>query len=668
MLDEMKKLIEELLKYCDFYYNKNISLISDYEYDKKYDRLVELENSTGVVYPNSPTQRVGYETVSDLEKVEHNHPMLSLDKTKDIKTIVKFLGNNKGIGMLKMDGLTISLMYQNGVLVSAETRGNGHIGENVLHTVKKFVNVPMTISIKEDVVVDGEAIIQTDIFKELNKINELQTREYGRKKGLEGDELERYIKDNSYKNPRNLCSGSVRQLNNKITESRKVKFIAWKCVKGSSINSFSDRLEFLKSIGFEIVPYIETDVANLERQIEYLKTEAERNKYPIDGIVFSYNDIKFGESLGHTSHHVRSQMAFKFYDEEEETILKDIEWTMGRTGVLTPTAIFEPVEIDGTEIERASLHNVSVMHNILGDTPHKGQTVYVAKMNMIIPQIVDADKEFSLHFNLSYPQHCPICNGKTEIRMDNDSKILVCTNENCKGKLLGRMSNFVSKEGMNIEGLSKKTLEKLIDIGMLTSYRDIYDLKDKKAILISLDGLGKKKVEKLLQEIEKSKNVSLKNFLVALGIPGIGLSGCKKLSELFEGSYERFRDSMNNGVKIDSLEDFGPAAQASVSDFWDSNKDEIEKLSSLMVWNNQETKCRKDFSGMTFVITGNLEKFSNRKELVDFIELRGGRVSGSVSKNTTYLVNNDLESTSSKNKKAKDLGVKIIQESFFENF
>ena len=665
MINEMKKLINELSEYCDSYYNRNISLISDYEYDKKYDRLVELEKLTGIIYPNSPTQKVGYEVVSELEKVEHNHPMLSLDKTKDLNDIIKFLGINKGISMLKMDGLTISLMYKDGSLVRAETRGNGHIGENVLHTVKQFTNVPLNIPIKEDLIVDGEAIIQTDDFKTLNKINENKLKAEAKIKGLDTKETEEYIKENLYKNPRNLCSGSVRQLNSEITKLRKVKFIAWKCIEGCLLDSFSERLEFLNSLGFEVVPYVRAESQSIHDQIEYLKQIAEEKHYPIDGIVFSYDSIRYSKSLGQTSHHVRSQIAYKFYDEEVETVLKDIEWTMGRTGVLTPTAVFEPVEIDGTEVERASLHNISVMHKILGETPHRGQTVYVSKMNMIIPQIVDSDREFSIHFNLTPPQYCPLCGGKTSVKMDNDSKILMCTNDSCKGKLLGRLSNFVSKEGMNIEGLSKKTLEKLIDVGVLSEYKDIYELKYHKTLLFSLEGFGRKKVNNLLNEIEDSRNVSLKNFLVALGIPGIGVSTCKLLAQSSKDDYYSFEVFMDEKFKFPDL---GPATSAALISFWEKHREEIEKLSSLMFWDTQNSEQKATLSGMTFVITGTLEQFSNRKELVEFIESRGGKVSGSVSKNTTYLINNDLESKSSKNKKAKELGVKIVPESFLKNF
>lgn len=649
-IDNMKMLIKELNKYRDSYYNHSVSLISDYEYDEKFDELKQLEEDTGVILSGSPTQEVGYEVKSNLQKVTHNHPMLSLDKTKSYEELVRFQNGKILIMMCKMDGLTISLKYVNGELVSAETRGNGEIGEDVLHNVKTFTNVPLKINTdKEIVVIDGEAIITYDDF---NKINEMLSEE------------------EKYKNPRNLASGSVRQLDSSIAAKRNLQFIAWKFVEGSTKNNFFERLVELQELGFTTVPKTLVPVYSapvdpifgIKNDIVLLKATAEEYGYPIDGMVLGYNDIKYGESLGMTSHHLRSQIAFKFYDEEVETVLKNIEWTMGKTGVLTPTAIFEPIEIDGTTVERASLHNVSILKDL---ELSYGDTITVYKANQIIPQVKE-NLDKSMTDICTPPSICPICGGKTQIVKDKDSESLVCTNPNCKGKFLGKCVHFVSKNAMNIDGLSEATLEKFIELGFIESFIDIYELKagfynD----IVVLNGFGKRSADKLMAAIEKSKQTTLDRFIYALCIPLIGKTASKTISEHFNGSFELFSEYGWN-FDYQLLDDFGYAMSQSITEYLKKNIKEVRELATYMTFKQPDVKKNSDsqtnLSGKVFVITGSLNNFANRDEAKEKIESLGGKVVGSVSKKTDYLVNNDINSTSGKNKKAKELGIPIITE------
>lgn len=661
MLKEMKSLIKEILYYNDAYYNKNQSLISDHEYDTKFDRLQQLERETGVIFPNSPTINVGAEVVSKLNKVEHNHPMLSLGKTKDAEEIKEFIGNKEALAMLKMDGLTITLTYRDGSLVGAETRGNGIVGENVLHNVKHINNVPMNIPVSGEFIVDGEAIIDLKTFEDINSDLIAKANAEGKAKGLTGEQLDEYIGDNSFKNARNLASGTVRQLDSNIAASRNAKFIAWKSIKGINSNDFCERLAKLSELGFDVVPYEIVAPDQVTGIIEKLKDKAKELQYPIDGIVFSYNDVAYGEKLGATTHHLRSQIAFKFYDDEKETVLRNVEWSMGRTGILTPVAVFEPIEIEGTTVERASLHNVTLFKGLeLGI----GDSIAVYKANMIIPQISD---NLTRTGTLDIPTTCPVCGEPVTIIKDNETEVLVCINPDCQGKLLNKISNFVSRQGMNINGFSKKSIEKLISIGILNNYLDIYSLKDKKALLISLDGFGKKKVTNLLEEIENSKKVTLDRFLCALGIPGVGTSKCRKISQIFHGSFDVLSEAIENRYNFSSIEDFGPVIHKNIYKFWRLNTEIIQKLASLMEW-EEEKHVDQKLNGKSFVITGKLQKMS-RAELKSKIESLGGKVSDSVSKNTSFLINNDSESYSSKNKKAKELNVPIIkEEDFYKKF
>lgn len=633
MLEEIKALVEELNKYCEAYYSRNESLVSDYEYDEKFDRLLTLEKESGIVLSNSPTNKVGSEVVSTLKKVQHNHPMLSLGKTKNPNEIAKFVGRKKALAMLKLDGLTISLRYNKGVLVSAETRGNGIVGEDVLHTVKTFTNVPLKINYEKELICDGEAVIDYDTF---NKIN---------------DSLPEEMK---YKNPRNLASGSVRQLDSKISSERGVKFILWKCIKGYEGNSFMESLDFCSSLGFDVVPYVE--VSDVKEAIKELKTHTE---IPIDGIVFSYDDIAYGKSLGSTGHHVRSQMAFKFYDEEVETVLKNIEWTMGKTGILTPTAVFEPVELEGTTVERASLHNVSIMKEL---ELSYGDTITVYKANQIIPQVKD-NLDRSLTDICFPPKKCPICGADLEVTKENATEVLMCTNAACEGKLINRISNFVAKSGMDITGLSKKTIEKLCSVGYVNSFLDIYNLSSKN--LLTLEGFGKKKVSNLLSEIEKSKTTSLENFLCALGIPGLGSSGSRKISNKFNGDFWKLSLEISNGFDFSNIEDFGEVLNKNIHSYWDAHIKEIHALARLMKWESERNAASNELDELSVVITGKLELFKNRQELKDAILSKGGRVTDSVTSKTTVLINNDSTSESSKNKKAKSLGIPVLTESEF---
>ena len=541
MLKRMQDLIKELNTYRDSYYNDSVSLVSDREYDKLFDELQILEKETGTVYSNSPTQTVGYEIRSQLREVKHNHPMLSLDKTKSVDDVKMFLNNKLGVGMLKMDGLTISLRYVKGKLVSAETRGNGEIGEDVLHTVKTFTNVPLTIDWEDELIVDGEAIITWEDFEVINKPLIEKAIEEATKMGLTGKEFDKYIKDNSYANPRNLASGSTRLLDAAIASERKLQFIAWKVVKGIANNSFRTRLMNLKGLGFTVVPYsaVYPDPIDLGHIIRDLTVVAIRFGYPIDGLVFGFDDVAYGDSLGATGHHLKSQLAFKFEDEVYETELLAIDWTMGKTGVLTPTAIFEPVEIDGTIVERASVHNVSILTEL---DLQIGDRIEVYKANQIIPQIkrnISAEERKESTY-IALPAYCPICEGYTEVKQDNESKVLVCTNPNCKGKLLGKLTHFCSKNAMDIDGLSEATLEKFIELGWVNEYKDLYNLSQYKERLMRLEGFGKKSVEKLLKAIEDSRTTTLERFIYSLSIPLIGRTASKAISKACKGSMTEF--------------------------------------------------------------------------------------------------------------------------------
>ena len=650
--ERIKELTKKLNEYRNAYYNESESIISDYEYDKLYDELEKLENETGLSFANSPTKTVGFEVKSELEKVKHTHPMLSLDKTKSVDDLRKFASDKDCILSLKMDGLTCLLTYENGVLVQAETRGNGDIGELITHNANVFENIPLTIEYKGHFEIEGEAIIT---YNDFNKINESLPE------------------DKKYKNPRNLVSGSVRQLDNKIAAQRHIKFIAWKIPtevpEGICSNSFLHRLMYTKDLGFEIVPLFtysgKSDKENLPDMIESLKTKAHDHGYPIDGLVMTYNDIQYGESLGLTGHHPRHSIAYKFYDEEFETTLKNIEWTMGKSGSLTPTAVFEPVEIDGTMVERASLHNMSIFKDL--ELSH-GDTITVYKANQIIPQVSD-NLDRTLNNLCVPPSTCPICGGETEIVKDNDTEVLMCSNSNCKGKLLGKLSAYVSRNKMNIDGLSEETLSKFIARGWLTCFSDIYKLKDYYIHMINMSGFGRKSIDKLLDSIEKSRSVELNRFIAALSIPGVGDSTAKDISKHCEYDFDTFVMRLIDKYNWSIIDGIGEKTSQQINEWIDdsSNREDFRKLlqTIIPVKPNEGNSTDNTLSGKNFVITGDVTQFKNRKELQKFIESKGGKVTGSVTSKTNWLINNDVESTSSKNKKARELGIPIISEKEF---
>lgn len=667
-IDRMKELVERLNLYRDEYYNESNSSVSDKEYDRLFDELVALEKNTGICMSNSPTQTVGYEVKSELEKVTHTHPMLSLDKTKSVEDLVRFADDKDFLLSLKMDGLTVLLTYENGVLVQAETRGNGEVGELITHNARVFENIPLRIDYKGHLEIEGEAIITYDNFEKINRPLIEKAKREADEKGLSGAEFEKYIKDNTYKNPRNLASGSTRQLDSNIAAQRHINFIVWKVPTDIS-GSFCDRLEIAKKLGFSIVPYIFTnDYEHIEFLINNLKEIAQTQSLPIDGLVVTYDDVKFGESLGMTGHHPRHSMAFKFEDEEVETTIIDVEWTIGKTGVLTPTVVFEPVEIDGTEIERASIHNVSIVKELkLGI----GDTVTVYKANMIIPQIAE---NLTQSNTLEIPAVCPVCGAATEIKKDNDTEVLICTNEDCHGKLLGKLVHFASKNAIDIDGLSEATLQFLIDKKWVASFCDLYKHLNNTDIYkewMKTPGFGKKSVDKLLAAIENSRKSTLERFLYAQSIPLIGRSASKDISSYCKGDIEIFCDMMTNGSSslFMDIDGFGKAMYESLIN-WKENhwieflnlKNEFDFKSALTGRNN---KVNNSLKSKIFVITGSLNNYANRDALVAEIESHGGKVAGSVSAKTSYLINNDKESNSSKNTKAKSLGVPIISEDDF---
>ena len=647
--ERIKELTKMLNEYRNAYYNESESIISDYEYDKLYDELEKLESETGLSYANSPTKTVGYEVKSELEKIKHSHPMLSLDKTKSVDDLRKFAGDKDCILSLKMDGLTCLLTYENGGLVQAETRGNGDIGELITHNANVFENIPLTIDYKGHFEIEGEAIITYDDFEKINKA---------------------LPEDKKYKNPRNLASGSVRQLDNRIAAQRHIKFVAWKVPAEVCSNSFLNRLKYAKELGFEIVPLFtysgkSNDKENLPEMIESLKIKAHDHGYPIDGLVMTYNDIQYGESLGLTGHHPRHSVAYKFYDEEFETTLNNIEWTMGKSGCLTPTAVFEPVEIDGTIVERASLHNMSIFKDL--ELSH-GDTITVFKANQIIPQVSD-NLDRTLNNLCIPPSTCPICGGKTEIVKDNDTEVLMCSNSNCKGKLLGKLSAFVSRNKMNIDGLSDETLSKFIARGWLTCFSDIYNLKDYYIHMINMSGFGRKSIDKLIDSIEKSRSVELNRFIAALSIPGVGDSTAKDISKHCEYDFDTFVMRLIDKYNWSVIDGIGEKTSQQINEWIDDsgNREDFRKLLQTIIPVNLNTNDNTDQSlaGKNFVVTGDVTQFKNRKELQKFIESKGGKVTGSVTSKTNWLINNDVESTSSKNKKARELGIPIISEKDF---
>ena len=631
-INRIKELVALLNRASDAYYNTGNTIMEDREFDALVEELRRLEQETGCVMANSPTHKVGYEVKSELQKVVHNHPMLSLAKTKDWNEFIRYFGDKDVIGMVKMDGLTCSLRYINGELVSAETRGNGEIGEDILHNIKTVKAVPHKIQYKDELIVDGEIICTYDDFKPFAA---------------------------EYKNPRNFASGSIRLLDSNECAKRPLTFIVWNVIKGfEGENSFLKKLDLIEKQGFTVVPW--TSSFDWDAK-DFLIEQAKKYKYPIDGLVGRFDDIKYGESLGVTSHHSNAAYAFKFYDELVESTLRDVEWTLGRTSILTPTAVFDPVEIEGTKVSRASLHNVSIMKSF-GLT--KNCTIRVFKANQIIPQVDSADKDGDAPIKV--PAKCPICGGDTSIRQDNESEVLICTNPECAGKKLAQFTHFASRQCMDIDGLSEKTLELLISHGFLHTYRDIFHLSEHKNEITMLEGLGKKSVTNLLKSIEDARNIKLENFIAALGIPNIGLSAAKIISKHFQGDYSRFIEAWRDCFAFAELNDFGVVMSESLDDYLCKYINEVEALAEEMHFIIESNlSSNTNLNGKSFCVTGSLSYYANRDALINAIEDNGGKYISGVSKKIDYLINNDKTSISGKNKKAIDLNIPIISEKDF---
>ena len=642
----IRELIGTLRAAGRAYYQESREIMSNFEYDKLYDELVSLEKETGIVFANSPTQNVGYEVVSALPKERHEKPMLSLNKTKSVEELADWLGGQTGLLSWKMDGLTIVLTYQNGTLVKAVTRGNGEIGEVITANAKAFANVPLNISYQGELILRGEAIIR---YSDFEKINE---------------EIEDV--DAKYKNPRNLCSGSVRQLNSEITAQRHVHFYAFSLVKADGIdfkNSRKEQFEWLKTQGFEVVEYHEVTKETLPETVKMYSEAIAENDTPSDGLVLLYDDIAYGQSLGRTAKFPRDSIAFKWADEIQETKLLYIEWSASRTGLINPVAVFEPVELEGTTVSRASVHNISIMEALeLG----AGDRITVYKANMIIPQIADNLTRSGVR---DIPEACPVCGGQTEVRQLNDVKSLYCTNPDCQAKKIKSFTLFTSRDALNIAGLSEATLEKFIGVGMIHEYADIFHLDRHQEEIVEMDGFGQKSYDNLIAAAEKASHTTLPRMVYGLGVAGIGLANAKMICRHFKNDFEAMRHAtVEELVEIDGIGEV--LAQAWTAFFSDGKNNAIvdHLLAELTFEAGDEESSEgadEAFAGMNFVITGSLEQFKNRKELQELIERRGGKVTGSVTSKTNYLINNDVASSSSKNKKARELGVPILSEEEF---
>lgn len=642
---KMKRLVDWLNEE-NSWYTIGSPRVSDKEWDDVYFELLELELRENFAHANSPTQTIADAIVPNLKKVRHNHEMLSLAKTKDLLEVSKFTHSQTVLGMCKMDGLTLSLRYNRGRLVSAETRGNGIEGEDVLHNVMMIPSIPKRIKFRDELIVDGEIICRYNDFTEFGK---------------------------EYKNPRNFAAGSIRLLDSNECKKRKLTFVAWDVIKGFHwCRGLNQRLHELSKFGFNIVPFVVIPAGTpiTEDTIQLIKDEAETKSYPIDGAVFKFNDMEYGASLGKTSHHFNNAIAYKFYDETYPTVIEDIEWTMGRTGVLTPVAILKPIDIDGTEVSRASLHNVSVMKEVLGEPSYYGQPVEVFKANMIIPQIKTAvkfdDKKMKMGealIPIPMPLICPIC-GEGLALKDNDGVLtLYCQNAQCEGKLINRLDHFCSKKGLDIKGLSKATLEKLITWGFVISCEDIFKLNTVKKDWMKKPGFGEKSVDKILNSIEQAKQTTFDKVISSAGIPLIGGAVAKDLAKKFE-TYESFRAAVDKKFDFSVFDGYGPEMNKALQSFDYSELDRIVENYLTINYEKEEEK-EQTLEGKVFVITGKLKNYKNRDELKKQIEAFGGKVAGSVTKKTSYLINNDNTSTSSKNINAKTLGVPIITEEEF---
>ena len=638
--NKIRELIECLNNHT-YLYDKGCPIISDEEWDKMYFELDKLEKEYSIYFNDSPTQSISYEVVNSLEKVVHNHDMLSLEKTKALKEVKDFLGNVPYLAMCKMDGLTCSLKYENGYLVSAETRGNGKVGENILHNAKVIPSIPKQIPYTGTLVIDGEIICTKEDFKEF---------------------------ENEYANPRNFASGSIRLLDSNECSKRKLRFVAWDIIEGLNDSKYlSDKFLSLKDFGFIIVPYCGYD--DHERDIDEITHMAELFKYPIDGVVFKFDDVEYGRSLGQTSHHFKNALAFKFADDTVKSNLTGIDWTMGRTGVLTPVAEFNEIELEGSTVSRASLHNLSVLWDTLGEKPYFNQEVEVFKANMIIPQIKSAvpfeesEDEFIGFINI--PNKCPICGEPTAQKTDLFSTFLVCENPSCEGKLINKLDHFCGKKGLDIKGLSKATLEKLINWGWVSNYKDLFELKNHRAEWIRTPGFGIKSVDNILNSIESGRECELPAFIASLGIPLIGSTASKEIVKVFP-DWNSFMSAVESNYHFWDIPNFGFEMHSAITRFdYTEAKELYDNYLTVNAVQPQSSEVENTLDGLSLVITGKLNHFKNRDELKAVIEARGGKVAGSISGKTSYLINNDVNSSSSKNMSAKKLGVPIISEDAF---
>ena len=663
----MKELHRQLLAASRAYYQESREIMSNFEYDRLYDELLELEKETGTVLAGSPTQKVGYEVLSELPKEAHEAPMLSLDKTKEVPVLQEWLGSQKGLLSWKLDGLTIVLTYEGGELVKAVTRGNGEIGEVITNNAKVFANVPLRIPYQGQLILRGEAVIKYSDFARIN------------------EEIEDV--DAKYKNPRNLCSGSVRQLNNEITAKRSVNFEAFMLVQavaaenagaaedaatvgmpddgtdhGRFHNSRREQFEWLKTQGFDVVEYKEVNAAALPDAVAEFAEAIQSYDIPSDGLVLLMDDIAYGDALGRTAKFPRDSIAFKWADEILETTLREIEWSASRTGLINPVAIFDPVELEGTTVSRASVHNISIMEAMeLG----VGDTITVYKANMIIPQIAE---NLTRSGNIVIPKICPVCGGETQIRQMNDVKSLYCMNPDCQAKKIKSFSLLVSRDALNIDGLSEATLEKFIAAGFIHSYADMFHLDRHKEAIVSMEGFGEKSYENLMAAVKKASHTNLVRVVYGIGVAGIGLANAKMLCRAFGYDFDKMRHA--TAEELTAVDGIG----AVLADAWiayfasEKNREAVDGLlAELTIENEAENTEAAIFAGMTFVITGSVQHFASRKELQAFIEARGGKATSSVTAKTTYLINNDVTSNSSKNKKAKELGIPIISEQDFLN-
>ena len=663
----MKELHRQLLAASRAYYQESREIMSNFEYDRLYDELLELEKETGTVLAGSPTQKVGYEVLSELPKEAHEAPMLSLDKTKEVPVLQEWLGSQKGLLSWKLDGLTIVLTYEGGELVKAVTRGNGEIGEVITNNAKVFANVPLRIPYQGQLILRGEAVIKYSDFARIN------------------EEIEDV--DAKYKNPRNLCSGSVRQLNNEITAKRSVNFEAFMLVQavaaenagaaedaatvgmpddgtdhGRFHNSRREQFEWLKTQGFDVVEYKEVNAAALPDAVAEFAEAIQSYDIPSDGLVLLMDDIAYGDALGRTAKFPRNSIAFKWADEILETTLREIEWSASRTGLINPVAIFDPVELEGTTVSRASVHNISIMEAMeLG----VGDTITVYKANMIIPQIAE---NLTRSGNIVIPKICPVCGGETQIRQMNDVKSLYCMNPDCQAKKIKSFSLLVSRDALNIDGLSEATLEKFIAAGFIHSYADMFHLDRHKEAIVSMEGFGEKSYENLMAAVKKASHTNLVRVVYGIGVAGIGLANAKMLCRAFGYDFDKMRHA--TAEELTAVDGIG----AVLADAWiayfasEKNREAVDGLlAELTIENEAENTEAAIFAGMTFVITGSVQHFASRKELQAFIEARGGKATSSVTAKTTYLINNDVTSNSSKNKNAKVLGIPIISEQDFLN-